>query len=229
MSLLPQRKKSPEELAKLRENLGIPDAGPKEPESTMAATTSPDRQVEEKATLQAEPPKQGQPRPVHSLKRSERAPAPESPEQTPEVISQTKPVRSLRKSELQPSASALPESPPDSKLPHHRHSDREIEEMRRREAFSMMNAKPNMRLFPAHPGILIPGYLLPLAAAAGIWFYQLPIAATAGLALVSLLIAGHILISRPISRHHAAFIAMFAVFLIVFGALYYFPQLRHAT
>jgi uncharacterized membrane protein YozB (DUF420 family) len=77
--------------------------------------------------------------------------------------------------------------------------------------------------------MILPGYLFPPAAAAGIWFYQIHIAATAMLAILSLAIAGVILWRKPVSRHHAAFIAVLALFLIVFSALYYFPQLRHAT
>ena len=259
MSLLPQRKKSPEEIAKLRENLGIPGAAaetpqPSEPAAPPAEPAPPSYHVEtivpaiheaavvedgDPLPLQTEPaaPVAG-PKPVHSFKRSERVAASSSaPVLTaiPGIAIATaanraaKPVRSLRKSEQLPPAVPLPESPPDSRLPHQRHSDREIEEIRRREVLAMMNAAPNPRLFPAHPAIIIPGYVFPPAAAAGIWFYQFPIAATAGFAILSLAIAGLILWRKPISRHHAAFIAVLALFLIVFSALYYFPQLRHAT
>lgn len=248
MSLLPQRKKSPEELAKLRETLGIPGAAAETMETPEPA--APAHRADHVETLvpaiheaavvedgdplhlQTEPaaPVAG-PKPVHSFKRSERLPAPTAaPAPTPAAVSHAaKPVRSLRKSEHLPPSAPHPESPPDSRLPHLRHSDREIEEIRRREVLSMMNAVPNPKLFPAHPAIIIPGYLFPPAAAAGIWFYQFPLAATAVFAILSLAIAGMILWSKPISRHHAAFIAALALFLIVFSALYYFPQLRHAT
>jgi hypothetical protein len=253
MSLLPQRKKSPEELAKLRETLGIPGAAadlpqPSEPTAPPAAPAPASEHVEtivpaihqaavlgndDPLPLQAEPaaPVAG-PKPIHSFKRSERSPAAAAAAVATPVAAVSraaKPVRSLRKSEHLPPAAPHPESPPDSRLPHQRHSDREIEDIRRREVLSMMNAAPNPRLFPAHPAFIIPGYVFPPAAAAGIWFYQFPIAATAGFAVVSLAIAGGILWRRPISRHHAAFIAVLAVFLIVFSALYYFPHLRHAT
>jgi hypothetical protein len=249
MSLLPQRKKSPEELAKLRETLGIPGAAAEAPPTSEPAAppAPPPAHVEtivpavheaavvedgDPMPLQTEPAHAAGPRPVHSLKRSERMPAPAAtpvPTAAAAPNRTARPVRSLRKSEHLPPAAPHPESPPDSRLPHQRHSDREIEEIRRREVLSMMNAAPNPRLFPAHPAIIIPGYVFPPAAAAGIWFYQIPLAATAVLAILSLAIAGLILWSKPISRHHAAFIAVLAVFLIVFSALYYFPQLRHAT
>jgi K+-transporting ATPase A subunit len=44
-----------------------------------------------------------------------------------------------------------------------------------------------------------------------------------------MLVAAFIGIRKPISRHHAAFIAVIALFVIIFGALHYFPHLRHAT
>jgi hypothetical protein len=246
MSLLPQRKKSPEELAKLRETLGIPGAAAETPPPAKPAVPAPAPHVEtivpaihqaavvedgDPLPLQTEPAAPaGGPKPVHSFKRSERMPAASAaPSPTAASSRSARPVRSLRKSEQLPLATPLPESPPDSALPHVRHSDREIEEIRRREVLSMMNAVPNPRLFPAHPAIILPGYVLPPAAAAGIWFYQLPIAATAACALVSLVISGLILWRKPISRHHAAFIAVLSLFLLVFSALYYFPQLRHAT
>lgn len=253
MSLLPQRKKSPEELAKLRETLGIPGAvteapQPSEPAGQAARLSPPSEHVEtivpaiheaavvedgDPLPLQTEPaaPAAG-PKPVHSLKRSERVPAPSAAPALAAVSAAShgaRPVRSLRKSEHLPARAPHPESPPDSRLPHQRHSDREIEEIRRREVLSMMNAAPNPRLFPAHPAMIISGYVFPPLAAAGIWFYQMPIAATAVLAILSLAIAGGILWRKPISRHHAAFIAVLALFLVVFSALYYFPQLRHAT
>ena len=34
---------------------------------------------------------------------------------------------------------------------------------------------------------------------------------------------------KPVSRHHAAFISVLSLFVLVFGALHYFPYLRHAT
>jgi hypothetical protein len=249
MSLLPQRKKSAEELAKLRETLGIPGAaaetkeapGPTAPAARADHVETIVPAIHQAAVVEDGDPQHLQtapvapvagPKPVHSFKRSERMPAAAAtpaPTSTAAVSRAAKPVRSLRKSEQLPPAAPHPESPPDSRLPHQRHSDREIEEIRRREVLSMMNAAPNHRLFPAHPAIIIAGYLFPPAAAAGIWFYQIPLAVTAVSAVLSLAIAGLILWRKPVSRHHAAFIAVLAVFLIVFSALYYFPHLRHAT
>jgi len=203
MSLLPQRKKSAEEIAKLRESFGVPGA-----EDSARQDTPPEPREEELSD------------PIHVVVEQESV----EPGPVP------RPVRSLRKSEqLAPETSQRRESPPDSNLPHQRHSQREIEEIRRHEMLALMNAQPNPRLFPAHPALIIPGYLAIAAAAAGIWFYQIPVAVTAACAAASFAIAAVIFIKKPVSRHHAAFIAVLALFLVVFAALYYFPQLRHAT
>jgi hypothetical protein len=121
----------------------------------------------------------------------------------------------------------LPES---SKLPVHRHSDREIAELRRREALQMMTAAaPNPKLIPAHPALVAPGYALALAGAVCFFWEKFPLAATAGFSAAAFVIAAAIARLRPLSRHHAAFIAILALLVLVFGALHYFPHLRHAT
>jgi hypothetical protein len=238
MSLLPQRKKSPEELAKLRESIGVPHSGSllKEisqeqtppPVDTIVPTNHEATVIHEDFPLEL--PKPSPKQVVHSFKRSERiaaeeeAPAPAAPPQS----RGPKPIRSLRKSDRLPSA-PHPESPPDSPLPHHRHSDREIAEIRRREALAVMNARPNSKLFPAHLGVIIPGYLSAAAGAAGFHFYQFPIIATLAFVAVSLVIAAFIGTRKPVSRHHAAFIAAISLLVLIFGALHYFPQLRHAA
>ncbi|MFZ9937366.1 MAG: hypothetical protein ACO3JG_09960 [Luteolibacter sp.] len=189
MSPLPQRRKSPEEIAKLRESFGVPAA---EAPATPAPQT----------------------------------PAPVPPPSQQAAPPAAKPPRSLRKSD-----EAIPrlESPPDSNLPHQRHSREELDAIRRREAMSMMNTPPNKRLFPAHPALVVPGYLITVIAAAGIWFYRFPLWVTAACALAAFAVSGLLFFRHPVSRHHAAFIAVLAMLLLVFASLYYFPQLRHAT
>lgn len=251
MSLLPQRKKTPEEIAKLRENLGVPALPADEPDAaalppvealvpTHHQATIVEAAVEAAEIPHIEPapaPDPHGPKPVHSFKRSEHTPsqtADKSPAESPTpepAASSTKPVRSLRKSEQVPVLAPAPASPgPDSKIPFHRHSDAEIAEIRRRDALAMMNAQvPNPKLAAAHPALLIPGYLLAIAGASCFFFYQIPMAATAGCSATALLISAFISLRRPISRHHAGFIAIIALFVLVFGVLHFFPQLRHAT
>lgn len=207
MSALPKRKKSPEEIASLRQSLGV-----------HALSAEPDTvQVVEPASQQT----MGFP-PTPAAITTYPPPGSES--------RLAKPVRSLRKSEQQ----ALPpiphhEPPPDSRLPLYRHSPDEIADLHRRDVLSLMNAAPNPRLLPAHPALIISGYLMVVAGAAGCWFYQFPPAATAACAVAALAVAALIKHNKPVSVHHAAFIAVAALFLIVFSALHYFPQLRHAT
>ncbi len=251
MSLLPQRKKSPEEIAKLRESLGVPGAPAEANEVSETVDTIVPAPHEaavvhpETAISGTPPPSQitvpasRGPKPTHSLKRSERTPLPLREEfpavhiatvaPAPEPV--TKLVRSLKKSEQGPVSQPDPTatSSLDSKIPFHRHSDKEIAEIRRREALAMMQARPNPKLAAAHPALLAPGYILAIAGASCFYFYEFPMEATAGCAAAALLIAGFIFLRRPISRHHAAFIAVIALFVIVFGALHYFPHLQHAT
>lgn len=247
MSLLPQRKKSPEEIARLRESLGIhplPEGGNEAPSAASLDTIVPTHHeatvVHHPSTPEPEAPPTPaphEPKPVHSLKRSERPPTPPD-EEAAEIASPPpapvphlpKPVRSLRKSEQTPILTTVPaEAPSESRIPAHRHSDKELNEMRRREALAMMTPVANPKLAVAHPALLIPGYLLAVAGSACFFFYEFPMPATAGCAAVALLIAAFVFLRRPISRHHAAFIAVIALLVLVFGALHYFPLLRHAT
>ena len=280
MSLLPQRKKSPEEIAKLRESLGIPALPTDEepaPPMPSPATAPPDRFTPAPLQLtktQPVPPAPlapplpapahaHAPKPVHSFKRSDRIPllpledppsaAPDAtPAEPPALV--LKPGRSLRKSEpaLLP---AMPQGgpPADSNLPQQRHSEQELAEIRRREALALLGPAPQPKLTAAHPALIIPGYLIalagavpatldwcsvvffprldsaPLTAASLFAFSSLPLTVPAGCTAIALLIALFIALKKPLSRHHAAFIAVTTLFVIVFGALHYFPQLRNAT
>lgn len=252
MILLPQRKKSSAEIAKLRESLGIPGLAPDSPpaspqdppppvtEIPAITTTAPSSQPAGATPLTPLPaPAQHDPKQFPSLKRSDRIPvlppdelqsaAPPTAAAAPPAHS-LKSVRSLRKSE-QSLLPVMPHAAPGaaSILPSHRHSAQEIEAIRQREALALLTPVVNPKLAAAHPALLVPGYLAALAAAALIYFYQQPITLSAPCAAVSLLIAGFIALKKPISRHHAAFIAVITLFVIIFGALHYFPQLRHAT
>lgn len=276
---LPQRKKSAEEIAKLRESLGIPGQPPVE--ETSPAETSPPETISEAAepepvkkpephakkesvlpagparesvetlpvtpTLDplpaAEPPA---PKLVRSLRRSERIPVLPVEDEPGEssaasreesklpakivlpALQVAKPVRSLRKSEQVP-VTELPEPPPDSKLPVHRHSEKEISEIRRREAIAALSPQGPPKPMVAHLALIIPGYLAAIAGGVCFYYYQLSLEVTATCVAIALLVAAFIFIKRPLSRHHAAFIAVMTLFVMVFGALYYFPQLQHGT
>ncbi len=267
---LPPRKKSVEEIAKLRESLGVPG-----PQSVQEIPTAPDTHAVHVKALAIDEPIQHErsvlssqaatsatkplltaphleplsvsdfpaPKPVRSLRRSERIlvlPVEESAVlSTPTLrekvvlpaLQSARPVRSLRKSEQVP-VTGLSHSLADSQLPVHRHNDREINEIRRQEAIALLTPQVPPKPMIAHLALVIPGYLAAAAGAACFYFYdiekrQMPFTATC--AAIALLVAAVIFIRSPLSRHHAAFIAVMALFVIVFSALYYFPQLQHGT
>lgn len=274
MSLLPQRKKSANEIAKLRESFGLPGQttiAEEVPSEAAVSTTeriqeipvvasdlvlNAPAEIHEKSPVSdasndglAPLPVAGSPvlRAVRSLKRSERIPvlpledaiADAKNSEKLAISASTHPreakqVRSLRKSELVPLTAADHHAPSaDSKLPSHRHNDRELNEIRRQTAIDMQAAADPYVKMNAHLALVIPGYLLAIGGGVGFYFYNAPIGApveiTAACAALALLIAGFIFLKKPLSRHHAAFIAVISFFVIIFGALHYFPQLQHGT
>lgn len=206
MTPLPERKKSSDEIAKLRESLGVPPT-----ERSPDEATAEPKQLGELT--------QSQDGNLASNKLDAPAPPPAPPEKPQKAHSPNQKSEPLER---------LP-SPPDSPLPHQRHSQEEIEAIRRQCAFSMVNTIPDRRMFPAHPALLALGYLPIPIAVAGIAFYNLPLWGTAlcaaSVAVVSILI----FFRYPVSRHHAGFSIVLMIFLLVFASLHYFPQLRHAT
>lgn len=243
---LPQRKKSAGEIAKLRESFGLPgapggnpDPAPSEPEAPPPAVPPPAAEISAPA-----PPEPREPKVVRSLKRSERIPvlpidghgeilSIEKDSVIPAVHLDAavppRQVRSLRKSEQAPLPATSHEPAPDSNLPVHRHSDREINDLRRRAAFSQGPGSGPPPVLAAHFALVIPGYLFAIGGAVCFYFYDLPIIYTGVCVAAALLIAIFIFIRRPLSRHHSAFIAAMSLFVIVFGALHFFPNLQHGT
>ncbi len=275
MSLLPQQKKSADEIAKLRESFGMVGPPPATGElpveiPVMTAASAPAPVVTAPEILESPVPvkladlsvaapaaplpvEETPPvRQVRSLRRSERFPvlpveesgppqqhhhphAPEGPAiQIPASLPaphSQKAVRSLRKSEQIPLAPVHPPAP-DSKLPIHRHSDKELNEIRRHDALAAINPAAQPPSLTAHPVLIVPGYLFAIAGAVCFHFYDLErqeLRITVACAAIALLIAGFILFKKPLSRHHAAFIGVITLFVIIFGALHYFPQLRYGT
>jgi hypothetical protein len=254
MSPLPQHRKSAEEIAKLRETLGVPGPDPSEetlapfpelPASIVAPVPAPVAPVAPvpplvPLTLPEPPPPQA---PIHSpvakqvrsLKRAERIPIlpSEHPVETainPDAAHQlaTKIVKSLRKSEQVPVV-LVPQMSPDSKLPTHRHSDQEITRLRRNEMLA------GQAIIPPPPTLLgklleiLPGYVVVLFGTILCFSYDLSYYVLGASLCIGLLFAGYLFLRKPLFRHHAAFIAVLVMLVAVFGALYYFPQLRYGT
>lgn len=253
MSALPQHRKSPEELAKLRESLGIPpDAGGTDP-APEAPAPSP-----------AIPPEPSH-RPRHSLKRSEWVeplvvPVPvlaapgggiehlAIPAPIAAGVHEPKPVRSLKRSERE-GGPFIPHEPlpaaADSKLPGHRHSDEEVAEIRRRSAIAAIAGGGFQLPQSARAPLLAAGYVLAIGGAAAPTLltllaqlresYTLGDAMSGGYhllvvgAVAALPVAAYIYFKKTQSRHHAAFITIIAVFALIFSLLHYFPLLRYGA
>lgn len=207
MSPLPQRKKSVEELNQLRDQLGIHLQTP--PVAPAPATPAPPAPAIAQSPLPATIPQiapipASAPKPVRSLKRSEREAAPRQ--------------RPARTSSF-------------SKIPARRHDSNEIQELRRRDALSRFSAEEHPLPFPlpVPRWVTIPAYLCALFGFACHYWTEIPLYATAGSAGLALLVSLYILVRRPLSRHHAGFLASITLFVLVFAALHYFPHLRHAS
>lgn len=253
MSFLPQHKKSTEELAKLRESLGIhpvPDSLPATPAVPQVVSEAPsetgslDRRPPASSILDPHPAPEIPVKQVRSLRRSDRSPVvPVENDQkwSPENESTAVPmpsavpvspgpraIHSLRKSEQLP-LSRTQSPAPDSNLPIHRHSPEEIREIRRQEVLAMQKLAFDQVSQKAHWIIIAPGYLFALAAIVGCYYYQIDIGYFAGCLAISFFVSGYLLIRKLYSRHHAAFIGVMSLLISVFGILYYFPQFRYGA
>ncbi len=239
--MIPDKKKTPEEIAALREGLGIPDSIPqpgaprKRPEqaaqspAALATNPAPGTHVippPDKLVLDPTHPDHplpdGADEPVIHLDVEPLPPEPVRPE--------PKPVHTLRKHDL-PLAPA-PSVTHKTALPTHRHDPRDIAEIRKREALAALQ-KPNMdpvahvRRQTASPFLYVPGYLLVLAAAATTYqrfLYLTPAILVSLSALVMVVIA----VWKPRSRHHAALLFILIFLTLVFGGLQYAPLFNHA-
>ena len=176
MSTLPEQRKTPEEIAALRGQLGIPTVVP---------------EVASVAEVAPEPP------PVATL-----SPAPAETIETP--------------------------IDPETGLPFHRHSDDELERLRRRGMFETQDGALQLPVRRARSWMVVCGYLFAASAAIPV-YHSLPIVLPLAIALLSLAFGAFLYFLRPYSKHHGAFIAVVVFFVLTYAALQYFPQLRHAT
>lgn len=217
--MLPQRRKSAEEIAKLRETMGIPGAVQPEAEAP-AGEEAPATPIFEPLPQEDLPP-----------------PAP------------GKAVRSLRKSEQKPVERKAPARVDKSiPIPARRHSEKELLEMRRTQATPPDQSIAHIRNLTVSWPLTTLGYLLPLAGGLlgwlavwtptvhepdfpAMWMADLsrkPWLGTAGFAILAtccalgILLAGWFALKKPRSRHHAGFIAIIAVLIAVFGIIHQF-------
>jgi hypothetical protein len=227
MSTLPTHRKSPEELARLREELGVP-----QPADAVAAPPEPGPQA---TTPPVAPEAPAVPGPVADPGPPDTAAAPEG--------RHPRPLGSLRRAEHL--APAPPHAPSAIKLPGHRHTDAELAELRRRSAMAAIAEGGYLPPVPASKPLLALAYVLAIGGAAAPQLTRLYARISesylAGKAfsegyhlllagcLAALPIAGFIALQRTPSRHHAALIAATAFFALVFSLLHYFPSLKYGT
>jgi hypothetical protein len=211
--MLPQRRKSAEEIAKLRESMGIPGA------------TAPEVPAAPEAPAEPEPPP--------------------PPPTTARIRPEAKPVRSLRKSERAPVVLRSPDLRDDAAIPIRRKSERELMELRRIQQPQPDRSLAHLREMEVPWPVIGLGYLLPLcgvllggfaAIAPGIvqsdfpmlWMGDLsrqPWLGTAGIAALAVFCGGGFALSgwfawkKPRSRHHAGFISLLSLLVLVFGIL----------
>jgi hypothetical protein len=231
--MLPQRRKSAEEIAKLRESLGIPGETPQE-----EASAEPDDPGHAEAP----------PAPNSTTAPEETVPVAATPEKREHPSPPAKPVRSLRKSELKPERPPL--SPVETKygIPLRRHDDRELQELRRIQATPPDQSIAYIHQLAAPWPLVMLAYLLPFTGAILGWFAawsptvpepsfpalwladlsrapwlgQAGFVALAGCCALGLAAAGWLAWKKPRSRHHAGFITIFAVLIAVFGIIHQF-------
>lgn len=215
--MIPEKKKTPEEIAALREGLGVPPA-PAQP-TQPAQPTPPLPPVEPEKPLPT-PIVEGEP-----VIHLDLPPLPARP-----VKAEPKPVHTLRKHEL-PLAPAPPVTQKTT-LPTHRHDPRDVAQIRKREALAALqhqqSADPaaHLRRQTASPFLYASGHLLAIAAAVTAYqhvHYITPAVLLGLAATITLFIA----LRKPRSRHHAALLFIVVLLTLVLSAIHYAPLFQH--
>ena len=80
----------------------------------------------------------------------------------------------------------------------------------------------NIKFTPCHPAGITAGYILAGIGSLSFWVTSYPWSAVMTGSLLALLLAGFIALRRPISRHHAGFIAATSLLVNVFTAIHRF-------
>lgn len=203
--MIPTQKKTPEELAALREGLGLLQNPGTQP-------SSPDNQ----------------PKTPRFQKVIGRVPLPtqtQGPIPSAEAIPKKRTIQTLRKVEL-PLFPAQ-EVQRKTALPRTRRSNAELTELQRREALANFSATPidpaaHLKKLAANPILLTFAYLPAFAAIYTAWnafHFITPIS----LIFVSGLLTAYIFWKKKRSRHHAAILFIILVMTLVFGGIHYAP------
>ena len=245
MSPLPQRKKSPEELASLRESLGIPPDSPASPPPDPGNPATPPNSDSPPDTSEPTTPKFA-PSPEAAPTTSS-SPHADSPPAAPE-----KPPTPLAPQSLRKSNGLIVDRPKGqtsrsdaNAIPTRRRTDQELKEIRRAALISPNPTTVVTRKL-AHPITLFAIYCIALSGIvigfAGVavgqaspidlpypWLRDWVKSATfihqlfaifATTAAIMLLCAAWLAIFRPISRHHAGFLFLIAILTLAFSAVF---------
>ena len=223
--MIPQKKKTAEEIAALREGLGIPPAAP--PAAPPAPPPEPMeevfREMEEAQPEPVAPASDPNAEPVVHLEPLHMLPRPRKME--------IKPTHSLRKHELPLAPATVSRN--RTQLPTGRHDPSDVAQIRRREAFSATQLKrrsdpaAHIRKQIASAFLYVPGYLLAIAAAVTAYLrvHYITPATLLGIATVIMIFIAW---RKPRSRHHAALLFIAVFLTLVFGALHYAPFFQNA-
>ena len=203
--MIPTQKKTPEELAALREELGFfqnPDVKKTSVDPEPAA--SPLKKVIGQAPLSNPSSEQTPREPVKPKKRK---------------------IHTLRKYELPlfPATEVVNKTP----LPESRRSAADLAEFQRREALANFSATPpdpaaHLKKLAAHPILLIFAYL-PAFGAIYTASYSYHFLTPISLIFVSGLLTAYIFWRKKRSRHHAAILLIILAMTLVFGGIHYAP------
>jgi len=227
--MLPQRRKSAEEIAKLRESMGIPGVAAEAEAATEPAGAGDRIDVVD---------------PVDGVDGEEEFKREAVVEPLPPAA--PKPVRSLRKSERKV-VERLPSKPAvdAAGIPIRRRTDDELMEMRRIQATPPDQSIAHIQQMAVPWPVIALGYLLPLFGALCAWFAvwspgvppmdfpaewigdlsRQPWLAKGGLGALGLFgglafaLAGWIAWKKPRSRHHGGFISIITLLVLVFGII----------
>ncbi|MFN4873619.1 MAG: hypothetical protein ACK40T_07435 [Akkermansiaceae bacterium] len=203
--MIPKQKKTPEELAALREELGFfqnPEV--KKTSIDHEPTAFPFKKVIGKAPPSRKSSEQITREPVKPKKRK---------------------IKTLRKFELPlfPATDVVKKTP----LPGSRRSQDDLAELQRREALASFSTTPpdplaQLKKLVAHPVLLILAYLPAFGAiytASHSYLFITPIS----LICVSGLLTAYIFWRKKRSRHHAALLIIILAMTLVFGGIHYAP------
>ena len=205
MNPLPKKKKSAEEIARLREEMGLPPMAAPEPEPAPVKKTA--------KQAVAPPPPLPPARPVRSLRRSERQPPPLPRSESKESWASSLPSQRRSEDELE---------------------QIRRREARQSLVTEVPPAVAQLQAITAHPVILVIGYLLVLGGGIGFvaaedYSTVKPEAYALIGCLSGLLLALFLSLRKPRSRHHAGFIAMIALVVLVFTLFHHYNNFNPAN